>query len=184
MRNLNVPLEQIAKEFSKVLKVWLSVEDMAEVVELTKKETDPHICHSDDYCDANMAMHTAMVNLGVLAHDDESDFDQPFMDVFNNAWFLAKKNIFYVEAPTTLEEIIAYLNAKYDTIVFSPIEKDEAAVEDESAPEVLVSFEHNGISIVNAFASDCGRFTVNPAEAYGIEEDDAKLISNYNKVSN
>jgi hypothetical protein len=103
MRNLNFTTEQVAKEFSKVLKVWLSAKEMAVIVERTKKETDPTICHTGDYCDSNIAMLAAMVNLGVLADDDETDFDEPFMKLFNNSWDFAKKNLFYVEALTTTE---------------------------------------------------------------------------------
>lgn len=182
MRNLNFTTEQVAKEFSKVLKTWLSVEEMAVIVELTKKETDPMICHTGDYCDSNMAMHAAMVNLGVLTEDDESDFDEPFMKLFNDSWDVAKKNFFYVEAPTTTEEIVAYLKAKYDSVSFGTMSKVEASVEDEEAAEILIFIDNEDMNIVNPLFSSCGRFEVKP-EQYGINEEDAKLINNHNKVS-
>lgn len=182
MRNLNFTTEQVAKEFSKVLATWLSVEEMAEIVELTKKETDPMICHTGDYCDSNMAMHAAMVNLGVLAEDDESDFDEPFMKLFNDSWDLAKKNLFYVGAPTTTEEILAYLKAKYEEVSFGSISKVEASVDDEEAAEILIFIDSEDMTIVNPLFSSCGRFQVN-AEQYGITEQDAILINNHNKVS-
>lgn len=182
MRNLNFTNEQVAKEFSRVLKTWLSVDEMAQIVELTKKETDPMICHTGDYCDSNMAMHAAMVNLGVLAADDESDFDEPFMKLFNDSWDLAKKNLFYVEAPVTTEEIVAFLNAKYDNVSFGTVAKHEVSVESEEAPEILVFIDHDDMSIVNPLFSSCGRFEVKP-EQYGISEEDAVLINNHNKVS-
>lgn len=114
MRNLNFSTEQVAKEFSKVLKNWLSVEEMAEIVELTKKETDPMICHTGDYCDSNMAMHAAMVNLGVLAEDDESDFDEPFMKLFNDSWDLAKRTFSMLAPPPRPKKSL--LTSKPNTI--------------------------------------------------------------------
>lgn len=182
MRNLNFTTEQVAKEFSNVLKTWLSVEEMAKIVELTKKETDPMICHTGDYCDSNMAMHAAMVNLGVLAEDDETDFDEPFMNLFNESWNVAKKSLFYVGPPSTTEEIVAYLKAKYDAVSFGTMSKVEASVEDEEASEILIFIDSEDMRIVNPSFSSCGRFEVKP-EQYGINEEDAKLINNHNKVS-
>jgi hypothetical protein len=123
-----------------------------------------------------------MVNLGVLAEDDQSDFDEPFMKLFNDSWDVAKKNLFYVDAPTTTEEVVAYLKAKYDSVSFGTITKIEASVEDEEAAEILIFIDSEDMSIVNPLFSSCGRFQVK-AEQYGITEEDAILINNHNKVS-
>lgn len=156
---------------------------MKEIVALTIRETDPGICHTGDYCDSNMAMHAAMVNLGVLTEDDQEDFDQGIMDLFNNAWDLAKKNLFYVESEETGNEIVTYLTEKYSKLVFITVGKVESSIEDEAAPEVLVAIEYQGMSIIDPFASECGRFIVDPVVQYGMQRNDAQLISNYNKVS-
>lgn len=182
MRNLSIPKEEIAKAFSSVLKQWLTIEEMAQVVELTKKETDPLICHTGDYCDSNMAMQAAMVQLGVIAEDDSEDADDAFMSLWNESWDLAKANLFYAAAPETTEEIIAYLNAKYPDNEIGVIGKSEAFVEDEAVPDILIFIESNDTMILNPLFSSCGRFKVEPKASYGIEADDAELINKHNKV--
>jgi hypothetical protein len=183
MRNLNIPKEEIAKAFSAVLKQWLTVQEMALVVELTKKETDPLICHTGDFCDSNMAMQAAMVQLGVMPEDDEEDADDAFMDLWNGSWDLAKANLFYVKAPETTEEVIAYLNAKYQDKEIGVIGKAEAFVEDEAAPEIVIFIESNDTMILNPLLSSCGRFQIDPKATYGIEPEDAELINKHNKVA-
>jgi len=182
MRNLNISKEQIAKAFSTVLKQWLTVEEMAQIVELTKKETDPMICHTGDYCDSNMAMQAAMVQLGVMSEDDEEDADDAFMALWNDSWDMAKANLFYVEAPKTTDEVIAYLNAKYEDKEIGVISKTEAFVEDEAAADILIFIESNDTMVLNPLFSSCGRFKVDPMTAYGIEAQDAALINSHNKV--
>jgi hypothetical protein len=182
MRNLNIPKEEIAKAFSAVLKQWLTVQEMAQVVELTKKQTDPLICHTGDFCDSNMAMQAAMVQVGVTPEDDQEDADDAFMSLWNDSWDLAKANLFYVTAPETTEEIVAYLNAKYPDIEISTISKGEAYIEDTEAPDTLIFIESNDTMILNPLFSSCGRFQVEPKADYGIEADDAELINKHNKV--
>jgi hypothetical protein len=182
MRNLNIPKEEIAKAFSTILKQWLTVQEMAQVVELTKKETDPLICHTGDFCDSNMAMQAAMVQLGVMPEDDEEDADEALMSLWNGSWDLAKANLFYTEPPKTTEEVIAYLNAKYEDKEIGVISKTEAFVEDEAAAEILIFIESNDTMVLNPLLSSCGRFKVDPMTAYGIEAEDAALINSHNNV--
>jgi len=184
MQNLNFTTEQIAKEFSNILKQWLGEESMKEIVALTIRETDPSICHTGDYCDSNMAMHGAMINLGVLTEDDEDFLNETITNLFNDSWDLAKKNLFYMQSEETAKEIVVYLSAKYNKLTFATVGKNESCVEDEEAPEVLVSIEYMDMSIIDPFSSECSRFIVDPVVQYKIELKDAQLISNYNKVSN
>jgi hypothetical protein len=91
-----IKVEALAVEFSRVLRVWLSPEDIAEVNRENTEETDPNICHSHDYCDANMAMDEAAINLGLARVADLVDgpAQQKVMDVWNSAWTLAKQSQF------------------------------------------------------------------------------------------
>ena len=41
-------------------------------------------------------------------------------------------------------------------------------------------FEHDGMFIVNAFASDCGRFHVDPMKAYGLTCEEAQELKELN----
>lgn len=162
MQKLNFTTEQIAKEFSKVLKTWLSEDEMNEIVALTICEIDPSICHTGDYCDSNMAMHGAMINLGMLSEDDEDYLNEAFTDLFNNSWDEAKKNLFYMYSPVTTKAIVSYLSDKYTKLTFSTVNKHEASVENEAAQENLIAIEFMDMSIVDLFVSECGRFIVDP----------------------
>ena len=70
---------------------------MKTIVQLTKKETDPMICHSGDYCDSNMAMYEAFVINGIDPLETDDGMSQEHTDLWNEAWDLAKKNLFYTE---------------------------------------------------------------------------------------
>ncbi len=62
--------EAMAAEFSAVLKTWLSPEEMQEVVCRNEGEHDPTICHSHDFCDANMATHEVLMSHGMVVTDE------------------------------------------------------------------------------------------------------------------
>src|SRR5690606_38408786 len=57
--------EDVAIEFCGQLADALSGRQLADVVDRNNKETDPGICHSHDFCDANELMAAAFENLGV-----------------------------------------------------------------------------------------------------------------------
>jgi hypothetical protein len=46
----------------------------------------------------------------------------------------------------------------------------------------VFGFEHRDMFIYDPFLSDCGRFTADPAEAYGISEPEAKALVTLNQV--
>ena len=43
---------------------------MSEIVERNKNETDPNICHSHDFCDANMFLHEVFMAYGMDVADE------------------------------------------------------------------------------------------------------------------
>lgn len=47
---MEITSEQLALEFSKVLRQWLTPDQMKSVVELNQGETHPSVCHSGDFC--------------------------------------------------------------------------------------------------------------------------------------
>ena len=63
-------IETLALEFSQGLHVYLTPEQMSEIVERNKNETDPNICHSHDFCDANMFLHEVFMAYGMDVADE------------------------------------------------------------------------------------------------------------------
>jgi hypothetical protein len=86
----------VAKEFSRLLAGHLG-DDLAVAVQSNRDETCEGVCHTHDYCDANMVMDEAMRNCGIdpdLARDEDGEpvepFDTEFTNLWNAAWDLAK----------------------------------------------------------------------------------------------
>lgn len=48
--------KELLVEFCRALREEIGDEEYAEVLALNAQETDPNVCHSHDYCDANMVM--------------------------------------------------------------------------------------------------------------------------------
>lgn len=93
----NLPkTETVATEFSKVLRTWLTPAEMSEVVRRNSEQKDPNICHSHDFCDANMAMDEALRNLRVDMDAEGALQDDNLIDLWNASWGLAKSREFLV----------------------------------------------------------------------------------------
>lgn len=88
--------EILAREFSRVLAEYISVESVQNVVKLNKLETNPGVCHSHDFCDANMAMIEAVSNVTGIPEMDCYITDDSHHVAINKAWDLAKENGFYL----------------------------------------------------------------------------------------
>lgn len=52
-------VQAVAKAFARILREYLTSEEVAEVIERNKAR-EPGICHSHDFCDANEPMYEAM----------------------------------------------------------------------------------------------------------------------------
>jgi hypothetical protein len=81
--------EELAAEFSRMLRETLSTEEMAEVKARNAVEQSPDVCHSHDFCDANMVMDAAGKKLGLWSADLDIN-DQSNMTLWNTAWNIAK----------------------------------------------------------------------------------------------
>lgn len=90
---MNVSIETLAKEFSQSLKSALSSEEMNDLVKKNKSETTPGICHSHDYCDANMVLHVVFMKHGMDIADEGGR--ERWGEVWDSAWNLAKSNDFW-----------------------------------------------------------------------------------------
>lgn len=88
-----------------------------------------------------------------------------------------------VNVTSVLEDVVSYLNAKYPEKEFNILSKEDCGVDDAGAAEALIGFTDKDMDIINPFFSSCSRFAVDPKEAYGIDKEDAELISAHNKVT-
>jgi hypothetical protein len=106
--------EVVAKEFAKILRDWLTPEEMKQVVDYPKSpDADPAVCLSGDFCDSNMAMDEAFKNVAPEFYaeawnkrdrylksgdpaEDAAESWSKMNDIWNEAWTLAKENNFWV----------------------------------------------------------------------------------------
>ena len=87
--------QKISEAFADVLRGWLSIQQMQKVRRLNRTEKDKSICHSHDFCDANMAMDEAFQQvLGLsfseiisLSGEDAEPCDE-LCALWNKAWNL------------------------------------------------------------------------------------------------
>jgi hypothetical protein len=54
---------ELAQAFSRELRAELTADEIAQVIALNATETSPDVCHSHDFCDANMTMLRALGGL-------------------------------------------------------------------------------------------------------------------------
>jgi hypothetical protein len=101
-----VTKEALAVEFTKVLREWLSPEQMNEAIEenrIRRSQGDDRTCATHDYCDANMAMSEAAERLKLPQWTEYSDGDpirDAQMDLENEAWSFAKSKDFFQSIST------------------------------------------------------------------------------------
>lgn len=53
---MDMDVYKLAVRFVEQLQIWLTDEQLVEAAARNKAETNPLICHSHDFCDANQAM--------------------------------------------------------------------------------------------------------------------------------
>jgi hypothetical protein len=88
---------EVAKSFSRLLHGDLGPTKMAVVLERNRAEESKGVCHSHDFCDANMTMLDAMKEHGLMQDEGVSLGDQD-TDTWNEAWDIAKRAEFVVDA--------------------------------------------------------------------------------------
>lgn len=104
--------QHIARVFSRILREHLHDDDLSRVIKRNHKERAPDVCHSHDFCDANMLMNEAYCRIMGLSEDDGFDANDPQQAaLWNDAWALAKDRDFYVEA-ALCEELRSYCHAQ------------------------------------------------------------------------
>ena len=81
-------IETLTLEFSQRLRNYLIEEQMVDVVRRNLAETSPGICHSHDFCDANMFLYDVFMKYG-MNPVEEGGMDR-WGDLWDRAWNTAK----------------------------------------------------------------------------------------------
>jgi len=87
-------VETLALEFSQGLHAYMTPEQMKTVVERNRCEARSGICHSHDFCDANMILYEVFMKYG-MNPADEGGMDR-HGDLWDQAWSLAKSREFQI----------------------------------------------------------------------------------------
>lgn len=96
MTTAQITPDALAAKFSAVLREWLTPEQMETVRERNTTAAYADACASHDFCDANMAMHEALLT---MSGEQEPDYtDEATITLVNSAWDMAKANGFKGEA--------------------------------------------------------------------------------------
>lgn len=99
---------RMADEFRSVLRSWLTEPQLVEVDARNAAEENKNICHTHDFCDANMAMLEAFETITAREFKHGDDHDSA---LFNEAWALASADKFATPTVTAddfgmLEKIV------------------------------------------------------------------------------
>lgn len=87
-------VQTLALEFSQGLHAYLTPEQMIEVVLRNRAETSPNICHSHDFCDANMFLYDVFMKYG-MDPAEEGGMER-WGDLWDRVWNLAKSKEFQI----------------------------------------------------------------------------------------
>lgn len=87
----------LAREFSASLRALLSPEEIELVIARNAAEKDPNICHSHDFCDANVVLLDVFLAHG-MDPADEGGMEK-WGNLWDETWTLAKGIGFDVEQP-------------------------------------------------------------------------------------
>lgn len=87
-------VESVASEFSQALRALLTPEQMALVLARNFAESRPSICHTHDFCDANVVLHDVFLANG-MDPADEGGMEK-WGSLWDAAWNLAKSREFRV----------------------------------------------------------------------------------------
>lgn len=92
----------LAREFSAALRALLSADQMQMVIERNAEETNPRICHSHDFCDANVVLLEVFLSHG-MDPADEGGMER-WGGLWDATWNLAKAQKFELDGAHLQEE--------------------------------------------------------------------------------
>lgn len=86
---------KLARAFVGELRKDIGVSKIKQAAIRNSKDDNPSVCHTHDFCDANMSMHAAGIRLGYWTDDSDLESLCPLM---NKAWDIAKAASFKLKA--------------------------------------------------------------------------------------
>lgn len=96
---------ELAFRFSRLLLDDIGAANLATVIERNAANVNPSVCHSHDFCDANMTMLTAWqvtfsvgVENGPAFMTGDSEMADSDLERWNRAWAFAKGHKFFTES--------------------------------------------------------------------------------------
>jgi hypothetical protein len=98
METATIPdTDTLAAEFARILRDWLTPAELADVVDRNKNESNiDGVCHTHDFCDANIAMMEAWCNVTGLGEEKWDLDDEALCYAVNVAWAKAKASGFAI----------------------------------------------------------------------------------------
>lgn len=88
-----VTADDLASEFCRILRDWLTSDELAEIDRRNSLPEYSGCCASHDFCDPNQAMADALSVFGLA-------FDTEMCDLINAAWSIASSNGFQEPVPS------------------------------------------------------------------------------------
>jgi hypothetical protein len=85
-------VDTLALEFSQGLHAYLTPVQMSEVVERNRNEEDNSVCHSHDFCDANVVLYDVFKKYGIDVATQRGL--SKWADLWACAWALARAREF------------------------------------------------------------------------------------------
>ncbi len=85
---------RVAAAFSVGMREQLTAEQLDDINMRNRGEKDPNVCHSHDYCDANIVMDEAFEACGL----DFDSNDDSHIKLWNEAWSIAKVSRFLLRS--------------------------------------------------------------------------------------
>lgn len=89
---INSKAIDIARQFCTNIQEALTRDQFWQMIERNKCESDNRICHSHDFCDANVLLAEAFAKVMKRELDTQSDAD---LRLWSEAWAIAKEADFY-----------------------------------------------------------------------------------------
>ena len=93
-------MTRIARSFCEVIRKHLTPDEIKEAIVRNRAQTDPNVCHTHDFCDANMAMEEAVENSGLKTPCDIGNGNKGWeecCEAWGLAWDKAKEAEFVAE---------------------------------------------------------------------------------------
>ena len=131
-------VDSLANQFGQLMRSTLTVEQLHQVVERNRTETNKNFCHSGDFCDSNMVLHDVFIRYGMDVADEGGA--EKWGHLWDAAWTLAKTRGFAMFRRGDIVEILEEFQDPGDATLTWVVQDDE-----EKGRVDLVPFEMTNV---------------------------------------